>query len=87
MKFKISLDGIATEHDRFSQYEPELFPGLVYRLVDPKMVLLIFASGKVVFTGAKSRQNIYSAFKMVGPVISKYKKKDIQTIIAESQGR
>ena len=55
MKFKISLDGISSEHDKFSQYEPELFPGLVYRLVDPKMVLLIFASGKVVFTGAKSR--------------------------------
>ena len=33
------------------QYEPELFPGLVYRMIDPKVVLLIFVSGKVVLTG------------------------------------
>jgi transcription initiation factor TFIID TATA-box-binding protein len=35
------------------QYEPELFPGLVFRMADPKVVLLIFVSGKVVLTGAK----------------------------------
>lgn len=36
------------------QYEPELFPGLIYRMVDPKIVLLIFVSGKVVLTGEPS---------------------------------
>ena len=35
------------------QYEPELFPGLIYRMVHPKIVLLIFVSGKVVLTGGK----------------------------------
>jgi transcription initiation factor TFIID TATA-box-binding protein len=30
-----------------SQYEPELFPGLIYRMTEPKIVLLIFVSGKV----------------------------------------
>lgn len=34
-----------------SQYEPELFPGLIYRMKVPKVVLLIFVSGKVVLTG------------------------------------
>ena len=34
-----------------SQYEPELFPGLVYHMKDPKVVLLIFVTGKVVITG------------------------------------
>jgi TATA-box binding protein (TBP) (component of TFIID and TFIIIB) len=33
------------------QYEPELFPGLIYRMKQPKIVLLIFVSGKVVLTG------------------------------------
>lgn len=33
-------------------YEPELFPGLIYRMVKPRIVLLIFVSGKVVLTGA-----------------------------------
>lgn len=32
-------------------YEPELFPGLIYRMVKPRIVLLIFVSGKVVLTG------------------------------------
>lgn len=35
------------------QYEPELFPGLIYRMKQPKIVLLIFVSGKIVLTGAK----------------------------------
>ena len=34
-----------------SSYEPELFPGLIYRMMHPKIVLLIFVSGKVVLTG------------------------------------
>ena len=35
-------------------YEPELFPGLIYRMMQPKIVLLIFVSGKVVLTGTSS---------------------------------
>lgn len=35
----------------FLSYEPELFPGLIYRMVKPRIVLLIFVSGKVVLTG------------------------------------
>lgn len=35
----------------FCSYEPELFPGLIYRMVKPRIVLLIFVSGKVVLTG------------------------------------
>lgn len=34
-----------------NSYEPELFPGLIYKMVKPQVVLLIFASGKVVLTG------------------------------------
>jgi transcription initiation factor TFIID TATA-box-binding protein len=37
----------------YLQYEPELFPGLIYRMKQPKIVLLIFVSGKIVLTGAK----------------------------------
>lgn len=41
------------------QYEPELFPGLIYRMKEPKVVLLIFVSGKVVLTG---RSRLYCVF-------------------------
>ncbi|MEM3036138.1 MAG: TATA-box-binding protein, partial [Thermoplasmata archaeon] len=43
------------------EYEPEQFPGLVYRVEDPKVVLLLFGSGKVVCTGAKRKEEIIEA--------------------------
>ncbi len=36
------------------EYEPEVFPGLVYRIKDPKSAILIFSSGRLVITGGKS---------------------------------
>ncbi len=43
------------------EYEPEQFPGLVYRVEEPKVVLLLFGSGKVVCTGAKKDEEILEA--------------------------
>lgn len=73
-KISINLEGLALEHDKFSQYEPELFPGLIYRMGKPKLVMLIFVSGKVVFTGAKTRAEIFEAFRLIEPVLRRYKK-------------
>ena len=42
-------------------YEPEQFPGLMYRLAEPKVVMLIFNSGKVVITGARSGEEAQEA--------------------------
>jgi transcription initiation factor TFIID TATA-box-binding protein len=42
-------------------YEPEQFPGLIYRMDEPKVVILLFASGKLVCTGAKREQDVYDA--------------------------
>ncbi|KAM0890248.1 hypothetical protein ACQ4PT_027162 [Festuca glaucescens] len=53
VKFPIRLEGLAYSHGAFASYEPELFPGLIYRMRQPKIVLLIFVSGKIVLTGAK----------------------------------
>jgi transcription initiation factor TFIID TATA-box-binding protein len=44
-----------------SMYEPEQFPGLIYRMDVPKVVILIFASGSLVCTGAKKEQDVYDA--------------------------
>jgi transcription initiation factor TFIID TATA-box-binding protein len=44
-----------------SMYEPEQFPGLIYRMDDPKVVILLFASGKLVCTGAKKEQDVFVA--------------------------
>uniref|UniRef100_A0A8B9IX29 TATA-box binding protein like 2 n=1 Tax=Amazona collaria TaxID=241587 RepID=A0A8B9IX29_9PSIT len=51
VRFPIRLEGLVLTHQQFSSYEPELFPGLIYRMVKPRIVLLIFVSGKVVLTG------------------------------------
>ena len=40
------------------EYEPEQFPGLVYRIKDPKIVVLIFSSGKIILTGGKNLKDI-----------------------------
>lgn len=44
-----------------SMYEPEQFPGLIYRMDEPKVVLLIFSSGKVVCTGARKEEEVKRA--------------------------
>jgi len=48
-----------------SMYEPEQFPGLIYRMRDPRVVLLIFSSGKMVITGAKEEREVERAVKQV----------------------
>jgi len=44
-----------------SMYEPEQFPGLIHRMRDPRVVLLIFSSGKMVITGAKEEGEVARA--------------------------
>jgi transcription initiation factor TFIID TATA-box-binding protein len=44
-----------------AMYEPEQFPGLIYRMQEPKVVILLFASGKLVCTGAKKEQDVFDA--------------------------
>jgi transcription initiation factor TFIID TATA-box-binding protein len=52
---------------RKTMYEPEQFPGLIYRMDEPKVVILLFASGNLVVTGAKKDQDVYDAvFKLHG---------------------
>ncbi|XP_004624891.1 TATA box-binding protein-like protein 2 [Octodon degus] len=74
VRFSIRLEGLVLTHQQFSSYEPELFPGLIYRMVKPRIVLLIFVSGKVVLTGAKERSEIYEAFENIYPILKSFKK-------------
>nr|CAD7451869.1 unnamed protein product [Timema tahoe] len=51
VRFPIRVENLNQMHGQFSSYEPELFPGLIYRMVRPRVVLLIFVNGKIVMTG------------------------------------
>jgi len=47
------------------EYEPEQFPGLVYRMADPEVVILLFGSGKVVITGGRAVDDASAAVKRI----------------------
>lgn len=74
VRFPVRLESLWNEHSDYCSYEPELFPGLIFRMLVPKIVLLIFVSGKVVLTGAKVREEIYDAFKNIYHVLCMYRK-------------
>jgi transcription initiation factor TFIID TATA-box-binding protein len=62
----VSLGGIidlekAAYNLEKTMYEPEQFPGVIYRMDEPKVVILLFTSGKLVCTGAKKEQDVYDA--------------------------
>ena len=76
MGFQIKLESLhmkSVEGKVKCRYDPELFPGLIFRMEKPKVVLLIFASGKIVLTGAKERQQIYEAYDKILPVLSMHR--------------
>jgi len=59
---KINLNSIAISVGLEKvEYEPEQFPGLVYRLDSPKVVVLLFGSGKLVCTGARKPEDVQTA--------------------------
>ena len=57
---RIELEEAAYSLGR-NMYEPEQFPGLIYRMDTPKVVILVFASGKLVCTGATKEEIVYEA--------------------------
>ena len=74
-----------------AEYNPQQFPGLVYRLKEPKTATLIFRSGKVVCTGAKCRDDVKVAISKVAKDLEKADIKitiepkiEVQNIVAQS---
>ena len=56
-----------------TEYNPEQFPGLVMRIKEPKTSALIFSSGKVVCTGAKSMRKVKEAIAAIAKNVEKIK--------------
>ena len=48
-----------------TEYEPEQFPGLVYKLVEPTATFLLFSNGKLVCTGTKNKQQLEDSMKQL----------------------
>ncbi len=65
----LNMATVVMEH---TMYEPEVFPGLIYRMQDPKAVFLVFSTGKIVCTGAKSAEIVDKAVEKVYEVLHDY---------------
>jgi len=70
----IKLEKIVSNFDGV-EYEPEQFPGLVFRIKEPKAAALIFSSGKIVCTGAKSPKSAKSVISKIVSRLNRIKMK------------
>lgn len=75
--YTLDLEYVSNKYQDFCSYEPEVFPGLVFRMLDPKLVILIFVSGKIVFTGAKNKNDIDISFQKILPMMEEGRKKKL----------
>jgi transcription initiation factor TFIID TATA-box-binding protein len=87
---KLDLQTIALHLDG-AEYEPEKFPGLIFRLKQPKTAILLFQSGKVVCTGGKSLKQVEDSIRTVSELIRRggqkiimHPKIEVQNIVATS---
>lgn len=68
----LNLNKLAMKLDN-TEYEPEQFPGLVYKLMEAKATFLLFSNGKIVCTGTKSETAVHEAVEKLIEVLKKVK--------------
>ena len=77
INLKLNLNYLALEMEN-TEYEPEQFPGLVYKLIEPNATFLLFSNGKLVCTGTKNKKQLEYSMKQllknVKAVLKNYKK-------------
>ncbi|KAK3306700.1 uncharacterized protein B0T15DRAFT_492232 [Chaetomium strumarium] len=78
--FHIRLEGLARRAYQSCTHEPELFPGLVFTMMKPKLKCLVFTTGKVVFTGAKSEDQVYEAFANLYPLLLDFRVNSVAAV-------
>jgi transcription initiation factor TFIID TATA-box-binding protein len=74
LKGSINLVDLYMERGRegSAMYEPDQFPGLIYRMKEPSVVLLLFSTGKAVCTGAKKEEDVYQAAEKISQILEKH---------------
>lgn len=64
INLKLNLNFLALEMEN-TEYEPEQFPGLVYKLIEPTATFLLFSNGKLVCTGTKNKYQLEDSMKQL----------------------
>ncbi len=70
----LNLNSLAMKLEN-TEYEPEQFPGLVYKLPGTRATFLLFSNGKIVCTGTKSEGKLKAAVDMLVKNLNKLKRK------------
>ena len=79
--FTLKLQAIADDYGPYVTYEADLFPGLIFRSINPKLVFLCFRSGKIVITGAKNKKQIYQTYNsLYCNILVKYRDTENSTV-------
>ena len=73
----LNLSQFYQDHNILCTYQPNMFPGLIYRPSHVNIVLLLFYSGKIVITGAKNMQDVYTGWKLLHDMVVTYIKYDL----------
>lgn len=71
----LNLSQFYQDHNILCTYQPNMFPGLIYRPSHVNIVLLLFYSGKIVITGAKNMYDVYTGWKLLHDMVIKYIKR------------
>lgn len=74
INMNLNLNFLALELEN-TEYEPEQFPGLVYKLVEPNATFLLFSNGKLVCTGTKNRLQLEDSMKQLYNKLKEVSKK------------
>jgi transcription initiation factor TFIID TATA-box-binding protein len=70
----LNLNSLAIDLEN-TEYEPEQFPGLVYKLPNTRATFLLFSNGKIVCTGTRSEDKLKEAVNMLVKNLSKIGRK------------
>jgi len=73
LNFKINITLLSQFHFDFCNFEPELFPGLIYRMKNPSVLFAIFNSGKINITGANKHSEIFEGFEKLFSSLKNFK--------------
>jgi len=74
ININLNLNYLALELEN-TEYEPEQFPGLVYKLIEPNATFLLFSNGKLVCTGTKNREQLEDSMAQLHKKIKEVQKK------------
>src|SRR3989338_6400127 len=73
INMKLNLNYLTLELEN-TEYEPEQFPGLVYKLIEPTATFLLFSNGKLVCTGTKNNQQLQDSMNQLVAVLEQAEK-------------